>query len=286
MSNVQIKLFFLSVLVTLLTTGCSGGSIFGPSLAEELSCKIDTLMNRGEYKQAIEYIDTLNLKYPTETKLRKKTMLTRAKAMEGLISDSIPLVDAQIEQTQQELDSLKQYFTAVRETGLPGYIIAKEVQKTNILNGNNIQPRLGDALSSWVLVAHVKGQPDITGLTIEIAGRRASSMASDASARRVKGSSGEMFSFTTAEADPIAQAIAGDTTSPAILYIETTKGPITVNLNQQVLTAIWRTYQLSQVREQHRLALVHRELLERKLAVARNQIANFTSENSNTSDNQ
>lgn len=276
MFNVQIKHYITFAVVAITLSSCSSGGFFGPSPAEELSAKIDTLINTGQYQEALQYIDTLNTRYPKEVELRKASMLSRARAMEGVINDSIPIVDAQIERTQQELDSLKPYFTAVNDPGLPGYIVDKAVRNVNLLSGNNLQPRLGDALSSWTLVVNVKGHKNITGLSIEIDGRRASSSASNAESRRVKGSSGEMFSFTTAEVDPIAEAIAGSVVSPAVLYIETSTGAVSIKLSEPMVTAIWRTYIFSKLREEHRLALVRRELLERKLAVARNQVENLS----------
>ncbi len=243
--------------------------------AEALAYMIDKSLASGEYTTVIELTDSLNHTYPDRIDLRRATMLPRARAMEFMIRDSIPLADAELSTIQLRKDSLMQFFVPVREKGLPGYIVDKSVAGTSLLSGNAVQPRLGDALSPWSLAVSVAGNPGISGLAIDIDGSTYSVDATDASARRVTGATNELFSFTAAEADIIGAPLDGSGNQSAVLRVLGGKKDISIKLSPAVQKAIARTYQLSQTREAERRALLRRELLERKLIVAQNQVANL-----------
>lgn len=241
-----------------------------------LAVQIDSCISGGRYAEAIQLIDSLNATYHDDVKLRKESMLSRARAMEGLIRDSIPMVEASIAELNIENDSLKQFFTAVAEKNLPGYIVDKSVKNVSLLQGNVVQPRLGDALSPWSLAVSVRGDLRLTGLSLESDGKEVRIEATDPASRRVVGSGIEMFSFTAAEVDALAAILDGDASEPVTLVVEGEKGSSRIKLSPQMQQAIWRTWRLSVIREDLRKLMLKRELLERKLIVAQDQIANFT----------
>lgn len=284
MFNVQIKKFSLSFLaaVSVVLSGCTEKKEvegLGEISAKDLENTINQNIEEGKYAEALNLIDTLNVKFPQDVEARKATMLSRAKAMEGLIRDSIPLCDERISALQAEMDSLKQFLTPVEEKGLPGYIIDKSTSKTNLTQGNNIQPRLGDALSPWSLAVGIDGNIDVTGMSVVTEDTTIYVEAKAASERRVKGSGRELFSFSAEEVDQIAPFMNGNSNSPVKLIVHGVRKDVAIPISATTQNAISRIYRFSLLREEKRKALLRRELLERKLIVAQNQVANFTSTN-------
>lgn len=242
---------------------------------ETLVEKISQSIKKGEYSLAIELIDSLNNNYPDEIELRKTTLLSRAQAMEGLIRDSIPVVDEEIVRTQLEMDSLKTFFDAVQEKSLPGYVVDKKIKNLSLTSGTKIQPRLGDSSSPWILAVSIPGHKNITGIAFTKNGEESAIYAKDPSSRRVKGTTNEMISFMADEAKPLATYLASEPKESISVRIITEKGDVPVKLSDDVRNAIVRTYQYAELREENRKAKLHRELLDRKLVAAQNQIANF-----------
>lgn len=282
MFSVQNKILVLSLAVLISATGCNKLGFNKDSReAENLARHIENLISAGRYSEAINMIDTLNLKYPKEIEWRRATLLLKAQAMEGVIRDSIPVADAAIVATRLEMDSLANFFVTVSEKGFSDYSVDKSLKNKSLLSGNSVQPRLGDATSPWVLVVSVSGNKDITGLMLSDSEGSVYTDAKNPENRRVKGSSNEMFSFTADEAEPLGEFLAakGVITQPLKLTVLGSRGNTQISLSPETANAIARTYRLAQVKEEHRKALMHRELLERKLIVAQNQAANFRQDN-------
>ena len=263
-----------------LTAACDTEAAKTRRQAEILNDSILNALQTGDYNLAIELIDTLNAKYPNEIDLRKSTLLSRAKAMEGLIRDSIPLVDAKIAEVRLEMESLKQYFSAVAEKGLPGYIVDKGVRNTDMTQPGKVQPRLGDALSPWVIEVSVpKNIINIDAIAINTPQGETKAQIVDAASRMVKGTNANIISVTASEADILGTALNSENVAEkgltlAIFSGNGSKPSYTITLTKQTATAIERTYRFAQLREEERKALLRRELLERMLITAQNQVAN------------
>lgn len=267
-----------SLLLILFATAC------GPSAEEEkadeaqnLADQISRSIDEGRYSHAIELIDSLNNNYPDAIELRQSTLLLRAKAIEGQIRDSIPIVDAERARIQEEYDSMKEHFIAVREEGLPGYIVDKAVSNVSLTTGNVLQPRVGDSLSPWVLEISVG--TDLSG----ILGIRWSDsegvheiFADNPNIRQVNSSSRNMLSLNGKEVESFAKSLDGKTSETKNITVIGSKRNLDIKVSPDVLNAIWRTYRFTELRDEERLANIHRELLERKLITAQNQIANLS----------
>ena len=229
---------------------------------------IDELLDKGDYKQAIVMIDSLNATYSQDAAARKTTLLSRARAMEGLYRDSIPKMDAIMTWTQMEMDSLKQFFTTAN-----GYIVDKEASGQS--GSNTAVARLESEKKPWTLTVTVEGKPGITGLTLHTNSQSVSISAKDAQSRRSQSGSKETMTFRYKEVNPIGEALSGTPSGDATLTVEGTSGDIAINLPPSLQQAIWRIYRYSYLNQLNMLAKVNRDTYERKLAVAQNQVANF-----------
>lgn len=245
--------------------------------AAELASQIDAAIENSHYVEAIALIDSLNRAYPDEVELRKSTLLSRARAMEGMILDSIPVYDAELARIQAEMSELEPQFVNVAMSGLDGYKVEHGAVDAAFTSHTAVQPRLGDDDTPWTLAVNLAGRSiGIRGLQLKTAGTvTAQIMADNAAERRVRSDVGEMFSFGPEEADVIASSLTpGD--SKVVITVVGERGNVDIAVNEKMSNAIRRTARMAQLRTEDHNARVTRELLERKLLVARDQIANFT----------
>ena len=272
LSKLSVFSCLLFIAVSCGGNGSSADSrLEGP---EGLSCEIDSALNNQHYSYAIELIDTLNSKYPDEIELRKRSMLQRAKAMEGLTRDSIPLADQKIAETRLEIDSLMHFFVAVREKDFPVYWVEKGVRE---LRDNSVQPRLQDDADRWLLAVKVSGVRDIKGISLHNSRGDFEVFPDNMEERTVKSGDGyESVSLSGHEIEGLVDLLRDESGQNAVLRVEGAKGVANVKLGKDLQNAIIRTSDVARLREENRKALLHRELLERKLIVAQNQIANFS----------
>lgn len=244
-----------------------------------LSQQIDNCLQDGLWKDAIMLIDSLNNTYVERADLRRNTLVSRAKAIEGQTMDSIAIVDARFASAELEMDSLKRFFTAVRDPRLSGYIIDKNAS-VDLMGGNAVQPRLEDSYNPWVLEVSVKGHPGIKGLRAFIGGKTVEiKPLHDMKSRRIEGADVELFSFSGDEVEPLARRLDGRSKSNIKLTILGEKGNTDISLTPAIQNAIWRIYRYAELRDRNSSDLVHRQYLENRLITARDQIARYTTYN-------
>lgn len=267
------SLAIIAVSFSVFACGTAGSGENGECTPQELLDSIKSEISRADYAGAIALIDTLNSRFPNEIDVRKQTLLLQAKAMEGLIRDSIPMVEDHMTATQLEVDSLMKFFVAVRENGLPTYWVEKSVRN---LSANSVQPRLQDESSPWVLVVKGPKASQIAGIRVNTENSSEQVLPEDMASRRVQGTSSEMATIQGSELQPVVDVLNGPEGQNASLSIVGANGDTRVKMTRALHDAILRTARVAQLKEENRRARLHRELLERKLIVAQNQIANFS----------
>lgn len=277
MFNVRInfsKLLLLPLGLIILSCGNreSEAEAVEKANAGDLVQQINDLLEMRAYNRAIDLIDSLNTAYPNEIELRKTTLLSRARAMEGLIRDSIPLVDAMLSTAELRVDSLGKFFVTVTEKGFTPYLVDKAV-RNSLANTNAVQPRVSKDDNAMSLVVKVAGNIDIKAISANISGEDIWIDIRDAGNRRANGAYYQMISINEHELEPLLVAL--DYNSPTTVSIIGEKGNAKIKLSKTDLTAIRRSIELAREAENVRKARVKRELLERKLIVAQNQVANF-----------
>lgn len=268
-----IGLFLIGVSLT----SCNKKTEISPAeAAGQLVREIDEQLHQGNYKEAIRLIDSLNTTYPNQIKERRTTLLSRAQAMQGLIRDSIPVVDGIIVSTRLAIDSLKHGFTAVAQPGFSPYLIDSSLRGTSIRSGSAIIPRLESSDSdSWSIIISLKGTSGITGINLSSSDHQESLIAPGKAIETTKGDGYEALSLNTEEAQRIARALQGGNDQVSLIVQRGDGSTTNLTVNPVVAKAILRTARYSQAIKNNREALKERELLERKLIVAQNQIANF-----------
>lgn len=265
------KYIGLAIIATILGACSSETPEHRAALA--LDAQVDSALTAGDYALALELIDTLNTRYPLEIELRKASDAKRAKALEGAAITEIPKLDALIERTRAEHDSLRALFTEVRKSSaLAPYLVYTPVSKSEVSASAGIQPRVNmgrDALDvPWTIAANAGRDIGLQTVTVECADGNSYTLA-------VTSPDGQMASITPETAAPLGQYLATEGASKAVKVVFTgSTGKTQAKLTPALSDAIAASWRLATVRQQQRSALVNRERYERRLQLARDAAAN------------
>lgn len=274
MYNVQIKAAVALLVATLVACGPSEqekAAKMRQEKANELVAQIGTAYDDGRYVEALQLIDSVQKTYADFPDVVDRAGKYFTRAMEGMLLDSIPFADARMYAVQASMDSLGQFFVTRNE-----YKIDRALAGRDFAGQTCAEPRLGDETSPWQLNVNIVGTPiGINGLKLLIDGSEVAVVLPDFAAERVaKGNGCEMFSFGPEESEPIAEALRANSQGAAVLKVIGDKGERDIMLSAPVRRAIIRTSDMVRLKFEDNEARKNRELLERKLILARDRIAN------------
>lgn len=283
MFNVPTKLILTGLLVFSLA-GCKtadadgdeGDSAKSENPAQVLVEDIEKAIDDLQYVLALALIDSVKSAYADDKKYVVEAMKHFPRAMEGMILDSIPAADSRMVSIQLEMDSLNRFFVPVNVPGFESYKVDKSVYTSDFSSRTGVQPRLGNEATPWTLAVNIVGSaPQTSALRLVVGGTTVVTVnAQGASGRRSKFEDGEAISFSPEEAGQIASALMSAPNGKATLYAKGARGEVAIPLSDNMKKAIIRTYRLANLRDADREARKKRELLERKLVLARDQSAN------------
>lgn len=234
-----------------------------------VDAQIDSLINAGNYTEALALVDTLNQKYPLEIELRKASDAKRAKALEGSAVTMIPKLDMQIAMARQQIDSLQQFFVAVKpNASLPAYMVPKNEMQRQLAAAPGVQVRVNmgqDAEDTpWTLAVNAGRNVGVDKVRAEMADGAAFDM-------RAVSADGSMATVSPEQAAAFAQACA--TQEVGRMVLSGSKGTVTVKTPANFGQSVWRAYSISGEQRTLREALAQREKTDRALTMARNRIA-------------
>ena len=270
MLNATVKTIIAAAAVALGLSACADKEAQG---AAELYAQTEQALAERNFSGAITLLDTLNSRYPKQTEVRRNALQLRAKAIEGLTSDSIEAVSRRLAEATLAVQQLQPGFKYVKSTtGLDGYYIPSSASD-KVMTGTMIQPRITEK-GYFYIVANVQGRA--IGLTsldfIDGASSISSSAISPVRVVKVEGS--ESASFNQEDLVGGGQWIL-DHPQASKVIIRGTKGDATVKLDARLRTQLADCYRYASAIQAQRLETVKREKFERMLATARDQIANL-----------
>ena len=121
MLNATVKTIIAAAAVALGLSACADKEAQG---AAELYAQTEQALSERNFSGAITLLDTLNSRYPKQTEVRRNALQLRAKAIEGLTSDSIEAVSRRLAEATLAVQQLQPGFKYVKSTtGLDGYYI-------------------------------------------------------------------------------------------------------------------------------------------------------------------
>lgn len=269
------KLIYLAFAASLCScSGISDNESTTP--ATDMSKAIDKAITNGNLEKAAALCDSLNAKFPDSANLRRKTINQRAMIAEAQCLQDIPLADDHLASSQLRVDSLTSFFRKIYVSAATGsYLLEKSLNPMELSSASlAVQPRVGNEDTPWMLMIRVPGS--FTPGTIHLVSGSTTLASVMAPESKSFGSdSPKTLVVGPEDADVIAKALVNNPSAPNLkLVISDGKKNQTITLSAKDTQAIVRSYRLALAGAELRQARIDRETLERRLSVARNQIAN------------
>ncbi|MCM1021512.1 MAG: hypothetical protein NC343_04360 [Muribaculum sp.] len=255
--------------------GCSGKS--NSDLAMELLQQADTAIAIADYNYALQLLDTLKAKYPEEINIQRCAMHMRPMAIEGVSISQLEETDSLQALYAFKTDSLMSYFKLVHDAELGAdydYYIAKELKNAEIFGKTGLQGRVSPS-GEFTLISSLTG-PGVkhTKITLSAADGQTVETATIAydGERNYRSSGTESITFIQAECDTIGQFLVEHPQQKMKLNFVGSKS-YSMALPLPDRRSIELAWQLAEcINKKNKLAQ-QRQLLERQLALARDQIA-------------
>ncbi len=276
MFNAACKIISAAAILIAVGTSCSKQSADKAPTPEEAIAQINSAIDSGDYDGAIALIDSFNVNFKDATDLRKQTIGLKAKAIEGQTIREIERSDSLLTVNQLKIDSLTAMFVKVQNAVAPYYVV-KEISKGTLVGRTAIEPRLGDSDTPWTLALNIAGQKaDVNAVSFtDKSGNAIATIACTSADRAVKGADGTSTFFSPEEAESLARAMLQNPCEMNASATDTSAKVVAkFTVSQSTARAIASTYQLAQLKEERQTELINREKLERKLQIARDQMAN------------
>lgn len=269
MFNVQNKIY-AAFAITLVMAGCSNSESTAnneQSTAQSLLTGAKTAADHHDYVQALSLLDSLHRSYPDQTEIRQQAVYLLPEIIKDqMLNDSIPWAEGRMASLSWKMDSLSHLFKEVKMPGFDSYMVSTKI-KPGLSKG--LEPRLGNDTNPWTIA--VRNSRLVTEVAVN---GSVILTVNNAAERNVNDSGQYLMSFDNEEANKLAQIIAAIPEGQEI-YVKFDNDPGKgILLSKDMRNAITDTWMLATTKEQYRQTLVKRELYERKLITARNQIAN------------
>lgn len=252
-------------------SSCGGHS--REEAAHQLYGNIEGLIDTHNYTGALDLLDTLDTRYADLTALRRQALRLRVRAIEGQALDSISEGDTRLCAAKMAVDSLKEGFRFVESpVGLEGYYVEKGASD-KVLNSTGIQPRITED-GLFYIVANIQGRNiDLESIVFTDGAENAVSSPAPAS-RLVSVEGSELLSFKPEEVTPVALWLK-DHPGASKYVLKGSRSSIDMKLTPELRHSIVATATYALAMQELKMASVKREKFERRLQIARDQLANM-----------
>lgn len=241
--------------------------------AAELYSKCENAIGEHRLTEALQLLDTLDVRYSKQVEIRRDAMRLRARIMEGMAMDSIGVADAALaEATLQVQEWAPKFRHAESSVGLEGYFLPKGVNE-KMMTQSGIQGRVSDK-GFFYVVANVQGRSIGLRSFELVSGADRVSSAEISAARIIKVEGSESASFNPEELEAIGPWLESHKV-PSLLVLVGSKGSVKLRLTTAQGMELKDCYNYSRALQAQRRASIRREKFERMLATARDQLANL-----------
>lgn len=255
--------------------GCSGKS--NHELALQLLQQADTAVATANYNYALEILDTLKAKYPEEIDIQRTAINIRPRAIEGISIRQIEQTDSLQALYSHHTDSLMAYFTTHHNKELGhdyDYYIIKQLDNSDIFGKTGIQGRVSPS-GEFSIISSLTAKP-VRHTQISISAPNGQTVESAKIAydgeRNYRSSGTETITFIAAECDTIGSYLSSAPDSQLKLNFIGDK-TYTMPLSKIERRSVELAWQLAYCINQKNKLAQQRQLYERQLALARDQIA-------------
>ncbi len=246
--------------------------------AEGLYSDIEQAMEDGQYEKAIILMDSMDMAYPEMTELRGRLLKMRPSAMEGWTLAEIQKADCDMAYAQMLVDSLSKMFEKISDPKLvEAYYVHKKGKVPDIMSATAVEPRLDEHFGFYIVSSLQGKNIGLNSIGLSVNGHEAySGIIPYGDDRSFSGSNGQKTVFSGKDVEEIGILAANNPESGKLVF-RGNKGSHTIAITQRQVVAIGDAYKYSEARKSLVSAQILREKLERKLQIARNQMANIVS---------
>lgn len=263
-----------AIAVAAIMTACSGQTESNRR-ACSLYDQADALINDGQPARAIELLDSLQRAYPDEADVQRRALHLRPQAIEKATLAQLSSTDSLMAVRQATYEQLKDKMRRLNSPELvePYYVYAATYNK-EFLNTTGIEPRVSDIGQFYIVSSVNPGGLKHQAIDLTVGDETVSTgtVPYDGEMNyRIGGS--EVITFTPARCDTIGMLAAAHPDTNFRITFKGEKKDRTEKLSAKQRDAIVTCYLFSQAIIDSRELAVQREKLERRLQIARDQIA-------------
>lgn len=252
-----------------ITFGCSSEQP-NAKRAREILAQVKELKDAGQYYQALDLIDTLNISCRECVAQRREAVDLKREMLISLTEDSIAADEAIRPALTDSVEKMKSDFIEVKTEGTRGFFVHKDAFKGNETAVTGIQARIDDQ-GYFFIIANVASRK------IGLQGLRYGNVTT-LPYECIATPGGEMISLMQEYVSDFAQALAQAPAGAASITLYGTKGDAKVKLSAAQVNAFRKTWQYAQAAQHLRSANIQREKLERRLDLLNSHTAQDTPE--------
>ena len=269
------KLFnILSVALCLgiITASCGGSE--SANDAQKLLNQAQAALDAKDTSLATALLDSIDKAYTSETKVRKSALKMRSEIIECETLKEIVSADSLLSYYEDLHKQMTEKMKLINDPQLvEPYYVPKSAFKADFVNTTGLQARV-DEIGQFYMVSSVRGSNlKHNSVTITVDGESATTavIPYDGEANyRVGGS--ELVTYMTAQCDTLGKFASVHRSQMGKLTFNGERKQ-TIQLSPAQITAIADAWEFSQSIVQSRELTVQREKLDKKLQIARDQIA-------------
>lgn len=275
MCNVS-KLSINFVLAAAIALASCNGDNAERDAAERELASADSLISQGDYNGALISLDSIEARYPKMIDVRRRVHDLRPLAVEKLTVSQIRTADSLIASAQQALSELEGSFNHISGDGLEGYYLPKSYTDKGFTNTTGIQPRVNDADGLFYIVASNKGNIlGINQVALIVDGNEVlSGVIPSGSERTARIEGSEIATFLPEEVSVLGESASNAAVPVTEIALIGQKGRKKATLSAAQGSDIAKAWRYGNEKNKLKSALILREKLDRRLQIARDQLAN------------
>ena len=268
----------LIAILTIAVSLSSCGSSKEKKEAEGLLAQSKEQLELGNYETSLALLDSISRAYPEQTGVRREAMHFRPSVIEKQTLTEISRNDSLSAEMKLVYDNILPKMKKIDNPELvEGYWISENGNAKNIMDATGIQARVSDD-GEFYIISEVNGAGNLHHSSFTLSNASGQAVCSDTVPYdgelnyRINGS--ETVTYSGAQTDSVG-----------VFAIENSDGPLTltfigengktkkITLNKDQVIGIANAYVMANSLSQGKLLVLQRELLEKKLALARDQRA-------------
>jgi hypothetical protein len=274
--SINILASALTVAGMMLATSC-GSSAGDEKSGELLYQQADSAANAHNFDMALELLDTLKTRYPSLIDLQRKAMALRPKVEEGATIRAIEVNDSLTAYNAYRIDSILPEFQLVHNPSLGDdydYYVIKEYATSTLFSRTGVEGRVEPSGEFKVLSSLTASPAKHTSIALSGAAGEVTSATIECDGERNYRTNGtEMITFLGAECDTLGNWLNNSMPGGAVKLTFKGEKSYSTALSATDRRSLAEAWLLSSFMKEKSRLNVTRSFLERKLALARDQIA-------------